>query len=189
MNSSEDNCVLVVSIDHMREHSAYKRHLSNWVGDLSIDESILLRPKGLHKHLTIFLRGASSALKQFMKYLRTVSVDVDTQGRACKERMSTVVMEMKLSETPIVATIDTKDDKNDSEYEYMKYNAKKPSKKSVGNFLNSNRTLILDESAVLGNWIVQNGQSVELSSRIGQLLDCEIPSEKVVDELIQKLMS
>ncbi len=81
---------VVLSIDHMRDHKQYMKSLSQWVKQLDLRGYLyhLLPVEVMVKGVYIILIGDEGACSEFQKRLRTQSIDVDSKGKPCKERMA-----------------------------------------------------------------------------------------------------
>ncbi|XP_054714951.1 RWD domain-containing protein 3-like isoform X2 [Uloborus diversus] len=88
-SEEEKTHIAIILIDHMRQRNKYIKTISNWVKDLSLNGMLLYSPK----QSILIVQGFKMQLKDFTTRLRTVCVDVDAAGRACKERMSKVLFE------------------------------------------------------------------------------------------------
>ena len=78
----------LTEIDHMRDRKSYLKILTQWAGELSISGRIIFcsRTRRIFMILTTVDEGA---LKEFHVRHRTNVVDVDSNGRPCKERQMT----------------------------------------------------------------------------------------------------
>ena len=82
--------VTLIEIDHMRNQTKYVKHLQAWTSQLSISV-LILHVEFLAKHWILVNYTEENELKQFMKNLKTQNVDVDSKGKPCKERLSTIL--------------------------------------------------------------------------------------------------
>ena len=92
-----EESVTVIYIDHMNDPNKYLNILKKWceAAQLSArvfwrqptDRSIGKRKEGIY----LCLRGSDKETKQILRRLRTEFVDVDSKGKKCKERKSSVV--------------------------------------------------------------------------------------------------
>lgn len=82
-------CTLI-NIDHMHDPARYCKTLSKWARELRLDGCIARVP-GKRGCVFVFVWGDDDAVVEFPLRLRTQSVDVDSAGRKCKERMSRVL--------------------------------------------------------------------------------------------------
>jgi hypothetical protein len=77
----------LIEINHMRDQSRYVKNLSSWAEELHVELKVLhLKFRKLDNHWIIVI-GDEKRVKIFKKYLRTRSVDIDSKGRPCKERL------------------------------------------------------------------------------------------------------
>ncbi|XP_033629500.1 RWD domain-containing protein 3-like isoform X2 [Asterias rubens] len=72
--------VAILHIDHMRSRLRYIKTLVSWATELSIAGRLLF----LHHLILVLLLGTENSVKK---------VDVDSNGRSCKERMMAVLMQ------------------------------------------------------------------------------------------------
>mmetsp|Transcript_25718 Transcript_25718/g.58496 ORF Transcript_25718/g.58496 Transcript_25718/m.58496 type:complete len:268 (-) Transcript_25718:229-1032(-) len=83
---------LVLRIDHMNEHASYMKQLERWATDGGLAGVLLYDDSGRRVHdVVLVLQGESRAMGAFLQQLRTELVDVDSKGRKCRERQSTVL--------------------------------------------------------------------------------------------------
>jgi len=82
--------VTLIEIDHMRNQTKYVKYLQAWASQLSIS-LLILHLEFLSKHWILLNYTEDNELKQFMKNLKTQNVDVDSKGKPCKERLSTIL--------------------------------------------------------------------------------------------------
>jgi hypothetical protein len=80
----------LTEIDHMRDRKKYLKILSNWANELVIFGRVLFCSDSRRIFLLLSSEEENN-LKEFHFRLRTSIVDVDSSGRPCKERMSTVL--------------------------------------------------------------------------------------------------
>ncbi|XP_038048839.1 RWD domain-containing protein 3-like isoform X2 [Patiria miniata] len=81
--------VAILHIDHMRSRVRYIKTLVSWASELSLIGRLLF----LHQLILVMLIGSEDCVKDFLVRLRTQKVDIDSNGRSCKERMMTVLMQ------------------------------------------------------------------------------------------------
>ena len=89
-NELQESKVTLIEIDHMRNQTKYVKHLQAWTSQLSIS-ILILHVEFLAKHWILVNYTEENELKQFMKNLKTQNVDVDSKGKPCKERLSTIL--------------------------------------------------------------------------------------------------
>ena len=92
-----------VRIDHMRKPQKYCRALQDWARALALHTVLVKHPP----HLRLVLHGPLDATRAFLKRLRTQPVDVDSHGRPCLERLSSVLLETPLAAAAICHEPDT----------------------------------------------------------------------------------
>eukprot|EP00747_Dinoflagellata_sp_TGD_P170840 gnl/TRDRNA2_/TRDRNA2_203455_c0_seq1.p1 gnl/TRDRNA2_/TRDRNA2_203455_c0~~gnl/TRDRNA2_/TRDRNA2_203455_c0_seq1.p1 ORF type:complete len:252 (+),score=17.99 gnl/TRDRNA2_/TRDRNA2_203455_c0_seq1:110-865(+) len=87
----------LLHLDHMNDHKGYSKTLTRWASQLKLSGVIFLpvactpRPR----HVFVVLDADSPGqISDFLKRLRTQNVDVNSRGQPCKERMSSVVVEL-----------------------------------------------------------------------------------------------
>ena len=83
--------VLVALLDHMRDRSGYTRLLEAWCLELGVSGR-LVDPADT-AGLLVVAAGPREAVGKLLVRWRTRSVDVDSRGRPCKERMMKVLYE------------------------------------------------------------------------------------------------
>lgn len=79
----------ILHIDHMRSKNKYCKTLEKWASELTLCGKILF----CNKLIIVLLQGETENIKNFVVRLKTVSIDVDSKGHSCKERMMTVLCE------------------------------------------------------------------------------------------------
>ncbi|CAF0980132.1 unnamed protein product [Adineta ricciae] len=80
----------LMSIDHMRSPNVYMKRLHQWADQLLLTGRVLVIPH----HIFILIEGTNEDIKQFIVKLRTETVDIDSRGRPCKERLLTQLAEI-----------------------------------------------------------------------------------------------
>ncbi|XP_071837646.1 RWD domain-containing protein 3-like [Apostichopus japonicus] len=88
-NQADQNSFAVLHIDHMRAKQRYLKTLINWADA----GHILGRVIFCHRLIFVILVGSGSSIKDFILNLKTQTVDVDSCGRNCKEKMMSVISE------------------------------------------------------------------------------------------------
>ncbi|GLC33535.1 hypothetical protein PLESTM_000082000 [Pleodorina starrii] len=93
-SSSEEDLheVLLIRLDHMHNRALYGRTIGSWIRELRLTGRLIFQG-GL---ILILLEGDGDALREYLVRHRTESVDVDSRGRKCKERMMDVVVQQPL---------------------------------------------------------------------------------------------
>ncbi|CAF1462564.1 unnamed protein product [Adineta steineri] len=79
----------LMKIDHMRSPNIYMKHLYQWTNELNITGRILVIPHRIY----ILIEGKHENLKKFIIKLKSETVDIDSRGRPCKERLLTQIVE------------------------------------------------------------------------------------------------
>ncbi|CAF2754006.1 unnamed protein product [Rotaria sp. Silwood2] len=80
----------LMKIDHMRSPNIYMKHLHQWTNELNITGRVLIIPHNIF----ILIEGKNENLKKFIIKLKTETVDIDSRGRPCKERLLTQIVEL-----------------------------------------------------------------------------------------------
>ncbi|EFJ47435.1 hypothetical protein VOLCADRAFT_92146 [Volvox carteri f. nagariensis] len=81
--------VLLIRLDHMHNRALYGKIIGSWVRELRLTGRLIFQ-KNL---ILLLLEGDGDALREYLVRHRTESVDVDSRGRKCKERMMNVVVQ------------------------------------------------------------------------------------------------
>ena len=81
--------ISLTQFDHMRNKKGYVKLIRQWIASLDLFYGLLL-DGGVSK-IFLILIGLEDSLKQFKVLLRTSTVDCDSRGRPCKEKMSKVL--------------------------------------------------------------------------------------------------
>ena len=87
--------VCIAKLDHMRNKHKYLKLLNSWAKELAIHGIIL--HTGSHSIYVVISGTSSSSVGEFLKRWRTRNVDVDSQGRPCKEKLLSVLCQCQLS--------------------------------------------------------------------------------------------
>ncbi|XP_045188819.2 RWD domain-containing protein 3-like isoform X2 [Mercenaria mercenaria] len=90
-SNSDKIWTTILHIDHMRSKNKYCKTLEKWASELTLCGKILF----CNKLIIVLLQGDIQNIKDFIVRLKTVSVDVDSKGHSCKERMMTVLCEQQ----------------------------------------------------------------------------------------------
>eukprot|EP01026_Neomeris_dumetosa_P012612 TRINITY_DN14394_c0_g2_i1.p1 TRINITY_DN14394_c0_g2~~TRINITY_DN14394_c0_g2_i1.p1 ORF type:complete len:288 (-),score=23.46 TRINITY_DN14394_c0_g2_i1:64-927(-) len=85
----QNNITLLVRVDHMRDQANYIKQLKKWAQDLNISGCVVI----FGKIIRVVLQGTKISIKEMTKLWKTVSIDVDSKGRKCKERMIDILIE------------------------------------------------------------------------------------------------
>lgn len=84
--------VLLLHIDHMRRRGPYVAAISSWAAELGLRGFLLLPPADVSRGLIlVLLTGGSGACREYLRRARTMTVDVDASGRACREKQMQVL--------------------------------------------------------------------------------------------------
>ncbi|CAF2080027.1 unnamed protein product [Rotaria magnacalcarata] len=84
----ESSSSILMKIDHMRSPNIYMKHLRQWTNELNITGGVLVIPHTIF----ILVEGNNDNLKKFIIKLKTETVDIDSRGRPCKERLLTQIV-------------------------------------------------------------------------------------------------
>lgn len=80
--------LLLIELDHMRDVKGYSQTLAKWTKQLGLSGRLVFtRGYQLPRGVLILVIGEECQTREFEKRLRTTKVDVDSQGRPCKEKM------------------------------------------------------------------------------------------------------
>ena len=84
-----DNWIDIVKLDHMRNRQKYLKHLKKWSADLNVGCSVLILKEVKY---VVVLTGRKCDVDQFLVNWKTQCVDVDSKGKACKEKLMSVLV-------------------------------------------------------------------------------------------------
>ncbi|KAK2175179.1 hypothetical protein NP493_745g01034 [Ridgeia piscesae] len=87
-----DRCrrrIVLLHLDHMRAKVRYIKTIGQWAEELALTGRLICH----ERLILILLEGTEDDLKEYLVRHRTVSIDVDSKGRDCKERMMSVLMD------------------------------------------------------------------------------------------------
>ncbi len=97
---------VVLLIDHMNAPAAYQKLLRRWASSLGLGVRVLAgsaaagggggTASGVARRVHVVIHGSAAGVSSFLQRLRTENVDVDRQGRPCRERRSTVLCRRSL---------------------------------------------------------------------------------------------
>ena len=87
--------VCIAKIDHMRNEQKYFKILKSWARELSISGRLL--NCGRHS-VYVLLIGTSGNLSEFLRRWKTQNIDVDSQGKPCKEKLISVLCQQLLND-------------------------------------------------------------------------------------------
>ena len=82
----------IIKVDHIRNLSRYKKHLSCFASRTNVKCLLFLAPR----KICFVLEGELENVKTYMKLYKSEHVDVDSKGKPCKERMSNVCQMISL---------------------------------------------------------------------------------------------
>ena len=85
--------ICIVRIDHMRNEPKYFKTLRSWAGELETSGRVINAGR---RAIYIILVGSNSKLSEFLRRWRTQSVDVDSQGKPCKEKLISILCQQCL---------------------------------------------------------------------------------------------
>jgi len=80
---------MLLRLDHMRDRRNYVRQVGEWCLQLGLWGRVVFHGK----RIMIALQGTRRGLRQYVQLHRSASIDVDSKGRRCRERMMTVLYE------------------------------------------------------------------------------------------------
>ena len=92
----EENALSIIELDHIRSWSVYSKNLARWASDNCVDVLVLRLKFRKQKNFWLLIKGNGARVKDFKRDLKTKTVDVDSKGKPCKERMSTEIGFMNL---------------------------------------------------------------------------------------------
>ncbi|BFZ16334.1 hypothetical protein BsWGS_19373 [Bradybaena similaris] len=80
----------LLQLDHMRSKHNYIKLIKKWTVELGLTGRLIF----CDRLIFILLQGTSQAVREYIVLNRTTKVDVDSKGKACKERLLTVLCEV-----------------------------------------------------------------------------------------------
>jgi len=91
-SDGSSRCIALLRLDHMRRPKPYTRLISQWAHSLNMSGFLLFC-----NHLIIIFLSAkdSQDIARYLQLHRTQTVDVDSQGRPCREKMLTVLLQQQ----------------------------------------------------------------------------------------------
>ena len=93
--------VCIAKLDHMRNEQKYLKLLNSWAKDLTLYGKVLhTGPHSIYMVIIGINDSGGASVSEFLKRWRTQNVDVDSQGRPCKERLLSVLCQRQLSDCP-----------------------------------------------------------------------------------------
>ncbi|XP_066453478.1 RWD domain-containing protein 3 isoform X2 [Eleutherodactylus coqui] len=82
----------LLHLDHMRAKSKYVKTVEKWTSDLKLTGKLMF----MGKMILILLQGDKRNIREYLVLHKSCKVDVDSSGKKCKERMISVLCEMRL---------------------------------------------------------------------------------------------
>jgi hypothetical protein len=73
---------VLLHIDHMRAKGSYVELIAGWATSLGLCGRLIF----VGRLILLYLRGRDSAVREYLRLHRTTPVDVDSDGRRCKEK-------------------------------------------------------------------------------------------------------
>ena len=93
--------VCIAKLDHMRNEQKYFKLLNSWAKELALYGKVLhTGPHSIYVVIIGVNDSGGASVSEFLKRWRTQNVDVDSQGRPCKERLLSVLCQQQLSGCP-----------------------------------------------------------------------------------------
>ena len=86
----KDNRCVVLMLDHMRSKQKYTKLITGWMTELELTGRVLF----FKKKIWVVLHGDSENMGEYLKRHKTCNVDVDSNGRPCKERMMNIIIDV-----------------------------------------------------------------------------------------------
>lgn len=90
--TDEGTWTTLLHLDHMRAKNKYVKTVEKWTSDLKLTGKLMF----MGKIILILLQGDKSNIREYLVLQKTCKVDVDSSGKKCKERMISVLCEVKL---------------------------------------------------------------------------------------------
>lgn len=98
----EADHICVVKLDHMRNRHKYLKMLQSWSKELGVRGKVV--DGGLH-NVYVALVGREGSVREFVRRWKTQSVDDDSRGRPCKERMLSVLCQKPFPTEPLQVAV------------------------------------------------------------------------------------
>lgn len=89
--TNKNDHLLLLKLDHMRQKKSYSDIIRSWADELELRGGLLFGPGG--RLILIVLVGSAVSCKEYLRRHRTQTVDVDSTGRKCKEKMLDILWE------------------------------------------------------------------------------------------------
>ncbi|CAF1075553.1 unnamed protein product [Didymodactylos carnosus] len=90
INKSLNTMTSLMKIDHMRSSKIYMKHLQDWTNLFELTGRVLHIPHSIF----ILVEGTNEKIKSFVIKLKTHTVDIDSRGRPCKERLLSHIIDL-----------------------------------------------------------------------------------------------
>ncbi|XP_068098692.1 RWD domain-containing protein 3 [Hyperolius riggenbachi] len=90
--TDEGTWTVILHLDHMRAKNKYVKTVEKWTVDLNLTGRLMF----MGKIILILLQGDRSSIREYLVLQKTCKVDVDSSGKKCKEKMISVLCEVKL---------------------------------------------------------------------------------------------
>ncbi|XP_078352976.1 LOW QUALITY PROTEIN: RWD domain-containing protein 3-like [Oculina patagonica] len=90
-DSSGDDSILLLKLDHMRNKNRYIRTITRWIDELNLNGRLFFASY----LILILLTGETDNVREYLRRHKTCNVDVDSSGKPCKERMINVLVQEK----------------------------------------------------------------------------------------------
>lgn len=87
--------LLVIKIDHMRRSGPYVKTLESWSNQLNVTAVLFISSDC---GLIFVMEGDKSSTSKFLLNWKTHSIDVDSKGKPCKEKMTQVLYREKVDD-------------------------------------------------------------------------------------------
>ncbi|PVD23913.1 hypothetical protein C0Q70_17189 [Pomacea canaliculata] len=86
--------LVLLRLDHMRSKTSYTKQIKKWIQAMCLTGRLII----CQKLIFILLQGLAARVKNYILLHRTSTVDVDSKGHPCKERMMTILCDVSLSD-------------------------------------------------------------------------------------------
>lgn len=96
-DGSTDPCVCIARIKHMRHEQKYFKILNSWSKELGIRGKVL--NAGLNA-IYVVLVGSIPSVSELLQRWKTQNIDVDSQGKPCKEKMISILCRKQKFDQP-----------------------------------------------------------------------------------------
>ena len=93
--------VCIAKLDHMRNEQKYLKLLNSWAKELTLSGKVLhTGPHSIYVVIVGTNDSGDASVSEFLKRWKTQNVDIDSQGRLCKEKLLSVLCQRPLSGCP-----------------------------------------------------------------------------------------